>query len=415
MKTSFIAQPIQQLGFIISDIFQSVPPPRKIYLVSAFVSLQTLIRIKDPVMMLKELGSEVHFTIGIDMGGTSQEVLKELLTWEVDVRIVKNRIPRHTFHPKLYVFEWDSSAQIILGSNNLTDGGFFGNYEGASNTYYSFPEEQDLFDIAKNELENFLEPTGPTTYPLTNEFLKRMIETGAVLSETEIREKRGAENHRANSYVRGKEPIFGTESIKTPPPLPGYLLENLTRMVRTRRREEAKNKRKQPSDTQEEFILNRPGEGVEETAAFFMTLPKLQGSNIPGEGRIPLAALELANDFWGWPYEYSRDVSPRNGEQRIYWNWRPNWRIRSVDNPEINVVLAVRMYLYENSKDFRFYVRPLINAGGDTGDVVRITRVSDGEAEYECVLARKGTNEYQQWINACTQSVNNSDRRFGYA
>jgi len=73
------------------------------------------------------------------------------------------------------------------------------------------------------------------------------------------------------------------------------------------------------------------------------------------------------------------------------------------------------MYMYENSSDFRFYVRPLVNAGGDIGDVVRIRRLAETGTEYECVLARQGTPERQNWIKYCTQPVRNSSRRFGYA
>lgn len=73
------------------------------------------------------------------------------------------------------------------------------------------------------------------------------------------------------------------------------------------------------------------------------------------------------------------------------------------------------MYMYENSSDFRFYARPLVNAGADLGDVVRITRIAQPDAEYECVLAKQGTPEFDLWLTFCTQPVRNSPRRFGYA
>ncbi len=73
------------------------------------------------------------------------------------------------------------------------------------------------------------------------------------------------------------------------------------------------------------------------------------------------------------------------------------------------------MYMYENSSDFRFYVRPLVNAGGNFGDVVRMRRIAEPDAEYECALARQNTPEYKEWIKACTQPVRSSTRRFGYA
>ena len=88
---------------------------------------------------------------------------------------------------------------------------------------------------------------------------------------------------------------------------------------------------------------------------------------------IPLPAIDIAKEFWGWQDEYTEDVKPTG---RVYWNWRPIWKVWSVDNPaEINIQ-EVRMYMYTNSSDFRFYARPLVNAGGDLGDVVKIARIS---------------------------------------
>jgi HKD family nuclease len=97
----------------------------RVIFVSAFVSVQTIMRLKQQVLELKENGVDIRFVLGIDLGGTSQEVLKEILNWGIDIRIVKHRTPGHTFHPKLYLFEWDDQATIIVGSNNITEGGFF--------------------------------------------------------------------------------------------------------------------------------------------------------------------------------------------------------------------------------------------------------------------------------------------------
>ncbi|WP_171351393.1 phospholipase D-like domain-containing protein [Vibrio kanaloae] len=416
MEISYIAQPAKQLGVVIADILDSEPIPNRAYFVSAFVSLQTLIRLKYQVLNLKRQGSKVRFIVGIDLGGTSQEVLRELLRWDIDVRIVKHRIPRHTFHPKLYVFEWANQARIIQGSNNMTDGGFFGNYEGATDITYFLPADEIPLSKAYKELEGFLNPTGSTSYQLTPNFLEKMIEEGAVPSEAEARAIRGAGRKAPRKKNDGEEPLFGVEEITPPPPLPKELLEGLVKNIRARRRSTSAKRQDEPEKINaEKLTISEPGEGVEEVAAFYMTLPKLQGENIPGEGRIPLAALELANEFWGWQNEYTRDVSPRAGNDRVYWNWRPNWKIWSVDDPDNVTIQPVRMYLYENSNDFRFYVRPLVNAGGDTGDVVRITRMVEAEFEFECVLAKQGTPEYERWIKACTQKVPNSERRFGYS
>ena len=207
--------------------------------------------------------------------------------------------------------------------------------------------------------------------------------------------------------------LFGVENIDPPPPLPADLLERLVKNVQHRRKQ-SKKATKKPAAAAQPPVDDKESDALI-PAAFYMTLPTLQGESIPGESRIPLDAIELAKEFWGWPDEYTEDVSPRGGKKRVYWNWRPIWRVWSVESQKDVTVQEVRMYMYENSSDFRFYTRPLVDAGGDLGDVVRIRRVSRTDAEYECVLARKGTSEYKEWIKYCTQAVRNSTRRFGYA
>ena len=140
MIVNYIAQPDTQIGRVFSDMLDADPSAFRIVFVSAFVSVQTIMRVKQQILDLKESGVNVRFVFGIDLGGTSQEVLKEVLGWGINVCIVKHRIPGHTFHPKLYLFEWADHATIIIGSNNITEGGFFGNYEGAARINYVLPE-----------------------------------------------------------------------------------------------------------------------------------------------------------------------------------------------------------------------------------------------------------------------------------
>ena len=414
MRVEYIAQPDTQLGLVLSGLFESDPKPSRLVFVSAFVGLQTVIRIKEDILALRAGGTDVRFVLGIDLGGTSQEVLTELLDWHVEAYVVKHRAPGHTFHPKLYLFEWRDHATILLGSNNLTEGGFFGNYESAAQITYLIPDDREEFGKACDSLKRFLEPVGPAVYALTGDFLGKLVANHEIPTEAEARH--GRDFPRTTRKREGPDvvPLFGVEEIKPPPPLPAVLLESLLREVRRSRRGRRKSGRTATNDA----FLSRIDEGTSDPllpAAFYMTLPKLQGSKIPGEARVPLEAIGLAKEFWGWQDEYSREESPRAGSGRIYWNWRPRWRIFSISSPHEATVQTVRMYMYENSSDFRFYVRPLVNAGADTGDVIRIRRISAPDAEYECVLARRGTAEHVVWVRCCTQPVRNSTRRFGYA
>jgi hypothetical protein len=293
----------------------------------------------------------------------------------------------------------------------VTEGGLFRNYESSARVIYDLPNDVDLYETAQKELNRFLDPTGNTTYILTDDFLNQLIEQGVIPSEAEARRNRNDSVSRPNRGHQAGEFLFGVEDIEFPPPLPANILEGLVQTVRSRRAQ----RRTAPQEAQGEIIPQiNPNDDAITPTSFYMTLPKLQGENIPGEARIPLEALELAQEFWGWQDEYQRDENPRGGQQRVYWNWRPNWRIVDVEHPESAVVQEVRMYLYENSSDFRFYARPLVNAGADLGDLVRITRVSEDDVEFECVLARQGTPEYNAWIGFCVNEVKNSQRKFGY-
>lgn len=409
MIVKYIAQPTNQLGRILSELLDA--KPKRVVFVSAFVGLQTIMRFKDQVISLREKGTDICFVLGIDLGGTSQEVLKELLAWNIDVRIVNHRIPGHTFHPKLYFFEWNNRSEIIIGSNNITEGGFFRNYEGCARITYGLPNDLAEFEQARTELKRFITPDGPTVRKLTSNFLKELIARNDVPTEAEARMNRDI-SRKPKGKKSKAEALFGIENIEPPPPLPADLLERLIKDIRRRKIEmkEAAIKGKKKSIVASQSSIKDKVSDVLLPAAFYMTLPTLQGG-IPGEGRIPLEAIQLANEFWGWPDQYIEDA----GKERVYRNWRPIWRVWSVETPAEIAVQKVRMYMYEDSSDFRFYVRPLVNAGADLGDVVRIRRIAQPDAEFECVLARQGTPEYDEWIKCCTQPVTNSTRRFGYA
>ena len=417
MNVDYIAQPDTQLGKVLSEMLDASPSASRIVFVSAFVSLQTIMRLKQQILDLERNGVDIRFVLGIDLGGTSQEVLKEILGWNIDTKLVKHRRPRHTFHPKLYLFEWKDRGTIIIGSNNITEGGFFGNYEGAARVTYSLPEEAEAFVNAYNKLKRFLNPDSPVSYQLTEKLLVELADRGELPTEAEARVGRDFFGKSKKPYAEKGKSIFGTEYIASPPPLPADVLERLVKDVRARRQAARKKTKKKISKKKgaPTLPIDEHASASLLPAAFYMTLPTLQGVTIPGEARIPLEAIELAKEFWGWPDEYTKKVSPHAGKERVYWNWRPNWQVWSVDSPDDVTTQVVRMYMYENSSDFRFYARPLVNAGGDLGDVVRIRRIAQSDAEYECALAKKGTAEYDEWIKSCSQAVRNSPRRFGYA
>src|SRR5438128_2468114 len=107
MEIRYLAQPDAQLGNIILGYLAEQPSPEEIIIASAFVSLQTLLRLRAAVRQLGESGSEVRLIVGVDLGGTSKEALREMASWSIPITIVKNSSVGHTFHPKLYLLRWE--------------------------------------------------------------------------------------------------------------------------------------------------------------------------------------------------------------------------------------------------------------------------------------------------------------------
>jgi hypothetical protein len=355
---------------------------------------------------IKTRGAQVRFIVGVDLDGTSEEALRELLSWDIEARVVKNRKPRHTFHPKIYVVERSGSADIIIGSSNLTEGGFYRNYECSAHISYGFPDDRNHYDAALAKLRPFLDPVGTTVRILTGELIEQLRRQGTIHPEREIERARRRTFAGRGRRARAEPSAFGSEAITDPPPLSPALLSELVADVERER----KRKRRRVGAGQKIVLKSR----VEiSPISFYMHLPKLQGTNIPGEARIPLAARDLAEEFWGWPSNYKKEPG-RTG--RVYWNWKPKWRIVDAANSAATTIDDVRMYEYVDSSDFRFYSSKLVQLGADSGDIVRIQRVSQGEVEYECTLAKSGSATHAQFAGYCTKDIRNSPgRRYGYA
>jgi len=419
MKNDYLIQPDVLFGEILLNLLKLTPAPKKVVFVSAFAAWQTLMRFKTQLLKLAQESCQIRIVLGVDMGGTSKEVLSEVATWPVEVIILKNRIVGHTVHPKLYVIEWNQRAIIFAGSNNMTEGGFYRNYELTSQVDFALPEDVTAYEEACNQLTRFLEPVGDTAHSLDGTYLAALLDRKDIPSDAEVNERRRKQFAGTGQQSLGTSP-FGAEKMPAAPPLPAELLALLeTRAVR-------KKKSRKPIDTQTSVTESNASaiEAVDITTvdlepgiqltpmSFYMELPKTQG-NIPGEPRIPMGALNMAKDFWGWPDKYQQIIGPRSTKSTIYYHYYPVWTIKNVSAGHTETTQSVRLYVYPARSEFRFYARPIINQGATAGDIVCITKT--GDDAYDCTLARQGTEEHTLWSTYCTHSAPGKDRHYGYS
>lgn len=219
-----VLQPETQLGNEIIELLDSEASYSRIVLVSAFVALRTILRLRERLLTHVSQRNDLLITIGIDLGGTSREVLEELLRWNCRVFVFHNTVARATFHPKVYLFERSSAATLFVGSNNLTDGGLYTNYEVATRFDFSFPADTPEYENLLKPLSQFLNPEGDTVRPLDKDLIQQLIARGEILTEAEARRHTGKRT-RDQSAGTLTVPASPFSAVKVPyaPSLPKEL------------------------------------------------------------------------------------------------------------------------------------------------------------------------------------------------
>jgi HKD family nuclease len=221
MTSRTIAQPAVLLGQEIDTLLEGEARYSRIVFVSAFVALRTILRLRDRLLAQFQAGCQLRLIVGVDLGGTSRDVLEELLRWNCEVFVFHNPIPRATFHPKIYLFENATETALIVGSNNLTDGGFYTNYEAAIRHDFELPADAVEFRRIADPLILFIQPSGVTVQTLTAELITTLAARGLLTTEAQARENRRNQAER-QQHPPGGIPAnpFQAVAVPNPPLLP---------------------------------------------------------------------------------------------------------------------------------------------------------------------------------------------------
>jgi len=127
-----INQPFNgQLGTILKDKL-SKGTYKYFIIISAFAKNSGVLRMKESIQNFRDSGGTVDAFIGLDAHGTSYEAVLNLFSLVDNLYIVHDKNPVVTFHSKAYYLsDLKDSDWMAVGSNNLTGGGLWTNYESA--------------------------------------------------------------------------------------------------------------------------------------------------------------------------------------------------------------------------------------------------------------------------------------------
>lgn len=130
-----INQPFQgQLGdILISELENGYT---KFTIFSAFAKNSGVLRLKDSIEKFKSKGGYIKAFVGIDLDGTSYEALLNLFSLCNELYVIHSENFSTTYHSKIYLLENLTSAWCAIGSNNLTGGGLWTNFESCSIQLY---------------------------------------------------------------------------------------------------------------------------------------------------------------------------------------------------------------------------------------------------------------------------------------
>lgn len=322
-----------------------------------------------------------------DSGVTSAQAVQLLAGMGANVYLLGSAAQK--YHPKFW-FAWSSTSpafQAIIGSGNLTVGGLWANIEASAKL------EGDRRDSDDSPTFDKLVHYGDALKkrargPVRGSDIQGLILDGALCDE---------------ATTPPRVARTGTEGPKKAPlPLLGTIIVPpvSSRAVALAGRQHTRPGRKRPT-----------GRLTLAPRAFIMTLNKLKGVSIPGEIRIPVAALRAAEEFWEWPDSYVKDQT----KTRTFYNRTPMpvWRISG--GGEETVQQAARLYLYKESMDFRLYstvIRDRVGQGD--GDIVVISRSLAPGVDYEVDIILRTDVRYSDALSRCTQTVPNSRRRWAF-
>lgn len=355
---------------------------------------------------------KVRIAVGLDMGGTSVESLKELLaSVEPHGSIYVFHDGSHAiFHPKIYLLSNRHEASGLIGSSNLTESGLFSNYE--ANVHFkfdlkNFSDRRSFYDI-QTKLTPFFDVKNKMSKEINRTLIKDLEASGQLLAERYIATSMKAiKNVRLKAKESRNFIPFGSSDVEHPPD-PG---ETFTSPVSAVLIDEEFESEQFEIDKAiiEEAISTAP----HLVRGFVMTLQKTDvgiGQTTPGTSRrspeifVPLSARDYCPDFWGWPDNFIEDKS-RKGKFD-----RPNVTFKLGTQ-----IISVTMMAWPVKHDFRLRSEALRSAG-EIDDIIKIEKALPNTLyEYIVTIIPKTSIDYNYYLHRCSVSVGkNSRRKYGY-
>lgn len=188
----------------------------------AYAKISGVNRLKPYLLKFKQSNGQINCFVGIDQCNTTYEALCELFKICDNLYIIHNQNLSHTYHHKVYMFDQNNlnpeKVWLAIGSNNLTAGGLFINYESCSVDYLDLSNFHDktcykdtlnLFELYANESYSI------SSHVDSIEFIDKLLVNKYIIKERQSRiTKNRTQPHNNDTNF---ELLFGRETFTAPP------------------------------------------------------------------------------------------------------------------------------------------------------------------------------------------------------
>jgi HKD family nuclease len=166
---------------------------------------------------LRQRNGTSRLLFGIDLLGTSRQAVELAKQHVTDMRVVHDPSGR-TFHPKMYLATGKRTGYAAIGSNNLTAGGLWHNYEGALTVVFDPRREREISKGIEMFAKHLADDTA-ICKPVTPAIFSRLVSEAWLVDENKDRRHRaedrpGGGRRGDRGGADGREPLFTPSKVE---------------------------------------------------------------------------------------------------------------------------------------------------------------------------------------------------------
>lgn len=272
----------------------------------AFASYGGITALTPYILRAKANNVTIKIILGIDQKCTSKEALEEVLSWGVN-SYVYYTLNTNIFHPKVYLFENSDYYTLIVGSNNLTEGGLVRNVE--CSLLVQDMQGTSVCSAFYAYWKGILDSTEENLYRITKKLIEQLYEEKIIPSDSE-RARISAENRDSLVPREKRSSLFKKSSVQKNPE--GFEPRRLKRQIKTKKALAYDN------STKPIKIIETPVEIGEE-----VLIAEIGGGSRWKQVNFPISIFEEFfgaergnNDYWISMMNISQDGSLGDVEKR---------------------------------------------------------------------------------------------------